>query len=183
MTLQKHLKLVTLLTSLFFVSVAGQSHALPDDRNQPIHISSDTAEIDDRTGRSVYRGKVLMSQGSIKLKADQVTIINDDNGISKLIAIGIPAHFQQLPELDKSITHAFGNRIEYFVADERIELIKQAKLEQEQNVFTGERIDYDMKNRVVNAYADKVTNPSKDKPRVNLIIQPNNASNGSNNNE
>ena len=69
--------------------------------------------------------------------------------------------------------HAFGNTIEYFVSEERIELKKQAKLEQEQNVFTGERIDYDIKRRVVNAYGGTQTNSSTDTPRVNLIIQPN----------
>lgn len=168
----KLIKSFSLLCTVAALSLANICQALPDDRNQPLHISSDTAEIDDTSGRSIYRGKVYMRQGSIKLWADQVTIINDTQGISKLVAIGVPAHFQQLPEANKTIMHAFGNTIEYFVADERIELKKQAKLEQEQNIFTGERIDYDIKHRIVNAYADKSSNQSSDKPRVNLIIQP-----------
>lgn len=168
----KLIKLLPLLATALLASLSSSAYALPDDRNQPIHISSDTAEIDDSTGRSIYRGKVYMTQGSIKLKADQVTIISNAQGISKLIAIGIPAHFQQLPEPNKNIMHAFGNTIEYFVAGERIELKKQAKLVQEQNTFTGERIDYDIKQRIVNAYADKKTNLTADKPRVNLVIQP-----------
>jgi len=73
--------------------------------------------------------------------------------------------------------HAFGNTIEYFVSEQRIELKKQAKLEQEQNVFTGERIDYDIKRRIVNAYAGNQINSSSDTPRVNLIIQPNKTNN------
>ena len=125
-----------------------------------MHITSDTAEVDDKTGRSIYRGKVIIRQGTINLKADQVTIHSNAQGIAKLVAIGTPAHFQQRPEAKKTIMHAFGNTIEYFVSEERIELKKQAKLEQEQNVFTGERIDYDIKHRIVNAYGGSQTSSS-----------------------
>jgi len=169
----KLIKICCLLTAFFFVIAPSISNALPDDRNQPIHITSDTAEVDDKTGRSIYRGKVKIIQGTIHLNADQVTIHSNAQGIAKLVAIGTPAHFQQLPEVEKNIMHAFGNTIEYFVSEERIELKKQAKLEQEQNVFTGERIDYDIKRRVVNAYGGTQTSSSTDTPRVNLIIQPN----------
>ncbi|MEH6357390.1 MAG: lipopolysaccharide transport periplasmic protein LptA [Pseudomonadales bacterium] len=173
----KLIKVCGLLTAFFCVATPSISNALPDDRNQPIHITSDTAEVDDKTGLSIYRGKVKIIQGTINLVADQVTIHSDNQGISKLVAIGAPAHFQQLPEIEKTITHAFGNTIEYFVSEERIELKKQAKLEQEQNVFTGERIDYDIKRRVVNAYGDQQPNSSATPPRVNLIIQPNKTNN------
>jgi len=168
----KLIKICCLLTLFFSAAAPSVVNALPGDRNQPIHISSDTAEIDEISGLSVYRGKVNISQGTINLKADQVTIHSDTQGIAKLVAIGTPAHFQQLPEVEKNTLHAFGNTIEYFVVEQRIELKQQAKLEQEQNVFTGERIDYDIKLRVVNAYSDNQTNSATDKPRVNLIIQP-----------
>ena len=169
----KLIKICCLLTTFFSVVAPSIGNALPDDKNQPIHISSDTAEIDDISGRSIYRGKVIITQGTINLKADQVTIYNNAQGIAKLVAIGTPAHFQQRPEVEKNIMHAYGNTIEYFVSEERIELKKQAKLEQEQHVFTGERIDYDIKQRIVNAYSDNQTSSSTDTPRVNLIIQPN----------
>jgi lipopolysaccharide export system protein LptA len=169
----KLIKICGLLAAFFCVVTAPISHALPDDRNQPIHISSDTAEVDDKTGLSIYRGTVKIVQGTINLAADQVTIHSDNQGISKLVAVGAPAHFQQLPEAETTIMHAFGNTIEYFVSEERIELKKQAKLEQEQNVFTGERIDYDIKRRVVNAYGDRQPSASAATARVNLIIQPN----------
>ena len=169
-------KFIGLLMAFFCISTASISNALPDDRNQPIHITSDTAEVDDKSGLSIYRGKVKIVQGTINIIADQVTIHSDNQGIIKLVAIGSPAHFQQLPEADKTIMHAFGNTVEYFFSEERIELKKQAKLAQEKNVFTGDRIDYDIKRRVVNAYGDQQPDSSPTQ-RVKLIIQPNKTNN------
>lgn len=174
-------KLTNICLCLMALLPAAAS-ALPNDQQQPLHISSDTAEVDDLKGISIYRGAVYITQGSIKLKAKKVTIYSNNQGISKLVAIGSPAHFQQLPESGGEIMHAFGNTIEYYVAEERIKLKKQAKLEQEKNVFTGERIDYDIKRRVVNAYSDSNQgNSSSDSPRVNLVIQPNKINNSDKN--
>ncbi len=163
---------LALLPSLALLTATTNVSALPSDREQPIHITADTAEVDDKTGSSVYRGKVKMVQGSINLKGDQITIFSNANGVTHLVAIGTPAHFQQRPEKGKALTHAYGNTIEYFVVDERMKLKKEAKLEQESNIFTGERIDYDMKKRLVNAYGGSQTNTTTETPRVNMIIQP-----------
>lgn len=144
-------------------------HALPSDKEQPIHIKSDTAEIDDAKGISIYRGNVNIDQGSMNLKAEVVTIYNDEEGISKVIAVGSPAHYRQQSEENEPFTHAFGNTINYFLADERIELRKNAKLQQEQDSFTGDRIDYDMKTRKVNAYSNQT---SGNDSRVQMVLQP-----------
>lgn len=146
--------------------------ALPDDRSQPIYIKSDTAEINDAKGISIYRGKVTIDQGTINLKADTITIYNGAKGISRLVAIGEPAHYQQQHRPNEPLTHAFGNTIEYFLTDERIAIVHSARLEQEQNSFAGDRIDYDMKRKVVNAYSDSSPGSGK-KSRVEMIIQPN----------
>ena len=146
--------------------------ALPDDRSQPIHIKSDTAEINDANGISIYRGKVTIDQGTINLKADTVTIYNSAEGISRLVAVGEPAHYQQQHNANEPLTHAFGNTIEYFLTDERITIVHSARLEQEQNSFAGDRIDYDMKRKVVNAYSDS-SSDSGENSRVEMVIQPN----------
>lgn len=184
----KLINLCPLCLVLLSALLPATATALPGDRNKPIHITSDTAEVDDKTGSSVYRGKVKMVQGSINLEGDQVTIFSNADGVTRLVAIGTPAHFRQRPEVDKPLTHAYGNRIEYFVVDEKMKLQRQARLVQENNVFTGERIDYDMKKRLVNAYGGSQSSSSTDAPRVNMIIQPANSSkkdneNGTANNE
>jgi len=168
----KLIKVYGLALALLPAIIPATATALPDDRNKPINITSNTAEIDDNTGSSVYRGKVKVVQGSINLEGDQITIFSNADGVTRLVAIGVPAHFQQLPETGEKMTHAYGNTIEYFIVDEKMKLKKQARLEQESNVFTGERIDYDIKRRLVNAYGGSPNSSTTQTPRVNMIIQP-----------
>ncbi len=144
--------------------------SLPDDRNQPIRIKSDKAESDDSKGISIYQGNVDLVQGSIHLSADKVTIYSKDGGIIRITALGKPAHFQQTQKADDPPMHAYGNSIDYYLDEERIELRENARLEQEQNIFTGERINYDIKERVVNAEGG--TDTQKQESRVEMVIQP-----------
>ncbi len=165
-------------TSLMSLVIAGailvpaSLWALPDDQQQPIRIQSNSAVIDDNKGVSIYRGNVNVLQGSIKVLADTVTVHNGENGITRVVAVGTPAHYQQQREADSTLTNAYGNIVEYRIIDQFIRIHKNAKLEEDGNSFSGERIDYDMKHRTVKAYSD--TNaPSGDKSsRVEIIIQP-----------
>ena len=43
----------------------GLAAALPDDKNQPIHIEADEAVRDERTGLTLYRGNVEIYMGSV----------------------------------------------------------------------------------------------------------------------
>ena len=147
--------------------------ALSTDKDQPIHIQSNQATIDDSKGIAVYEGAVNVEQGSIKLQADKVTVYNDANGISKIIAQGKPAHYQQQREASSPLTHAYGNKIDYRVRDEFIQILENARLEEKDNSFSGERIDYDMKRRTVNAYSDQSGKNSDTGNRIEIIMQPN----------
>lgn len=156
---------------LLLALLPSVSMALPNDKDQPIHIRSDSAEIDDAKGVSIYRGNVNIDQGSMNLTAEVVTIHNSKEGISKVIAQGNPAHYRQQNAINEPHTHAFGNTINYYIDDERIELRKNAKLEQEKDYFTGERIDYDIKNRMVNAYSNEAGG-APGQSRVIMVLQP-----------
>ncbi len=66
-----------LLLSLTFAwqSVMG----LSTDREQPIEIEADTAELDDIKNISIYRGNVIVIRGSIRMTGDKMTIYNTEN--------------------------------------------------------------------------------------------------------
>ena len=147
-------------------------HGLPGDEDQPIRIQSNSAEIDDNKGVSIYRGEVNVLQGSIRLLADEVVVHNSDKGISKVVATGNPAHYQQQRETDTAVTNAYGNIVEYRVIDQFIRIHKNARLEEDGNSFSGERIDYDMKNKTVKAFSDSSAPNGNKNSRVEIIIQP-----------
>lgn len=145
-------------------------HALPSDREQPIHIQSDTAERNEKKGTTVYRGDVQMDQGTLQIKADKVVIHSVDNQVNMIIATGKPARYHQKPEANKPAVKASGNTIEYLVSEEKLRLIKNASLIQNDGTtMTGERINYDMKGAVVKAAGQ--SNSTRPK-RIHMVIPP-----------
>ncbi|WP_421682416.1 lipopolysaccharide transport periplasmic protein LptA [Stutzerimonas urumqiensis] len=157
--------------SLLLASAAAW--ALPEDRNQPIRVQADTAELDDRQGVAVYRGDVVITQGTLKITGDTVTITQDDNGeVEIFTAVGKPAYYEQKPSVDEPIVKAYGLTIQYFADNERIVLLDQAKVVQEGNTFEGEKIVYDTQRQIVNAGRASDADITTPKPRVDMVIQP-----------
>lgn len=166
-------KTITYLFGLSIALLGSYAHALPEDRNQPIRIQADTAELDDKQGVAVYRGDVVITQGTMKITGDTVTITQNNNGdVETFTSIGKPAYYEQKPAADKQIVKAYGLTIQYFADNERIVLIDQAKVVQEGNTFEGEKIVYDTQRQIVNAGRATNTEVTTPRPRVDMVIQP-----------
>ncbi len=86
---------------ILLLTGAGWVNALPDDRDQPIHITADQALRDEKKGMTVYSGNVHMSQGSLRISADKITIFHSTEELDRVIAEGSPATLQQQPDPDK----------------------------------------------------------------------------------
>jgi lipopolysaccharide export system protein LptA len=150
------------------------AQALPDDRNQPIHIQADRAQLDQRQGVTIYEGDVQLTQGSLQIVAERITIhTNADNRVQKLVAKGRPARLQQQPDPEKSVIIASAESIDYDVNSEQVLLLSNARLEQGGATMTGNRIDYDILQDIVNVAGEAGT----EQPRVQMVIPPQNRDN------
>lgn len=162
------------LTNRFFILcgallLTASVWALPQDKQQPIEISADRAEIDERTGTAIYSGNVKLTQGSMQLDADVLTLHTDGQGdIRQLVAKGRPAHFEQQHQADAPITHGYGQTIEFDIQLDLLTLTEQAKLLRAEDSFSGKRIQVDTTKNVIQAFSDKHQPDS----RVQMIIQP-----------
>ncbi len=146
---------------------------LPSDRDQPIRVQADSAELDDRQGVAVYHGDVVITQGTMKITGNKVTITQDDNGDIKVFtSVGNPAYYEQKPAANKDIVKAYGQTIQYFAENERVVLIDKARVIQDGNTFEGEKIVYDTQRQIVNAGRATGTQVSTPRPRIDMIIQP-----------
>ncbi|MGH8352874.1 MAG: lipopolysaccharide transport periplasmic protein LptA [Pseudomonas sp.] len=162
-----------LLLSLSAALGSASAWALPSDREQPIRVQADTAELDDKQGVAVYRGDVVITQGTLKITGDTVTITQDKNGdIEVFTSVGKPAYYEQKPAVDKQIVKAYGLTIQYFAANEQIVLVDQAKVIQEGNTFEGEKIVYDTQRQIVNAGRATGATVTTPRPRIDMVIQP-----------
>lgn len=159
----RHLSLVAGLT---LGLLAGQSVlALSSDRHQSIIIHSDSAERDETKGTTTYSGNVVMQQGSMRIEADEVVIVNDKSKVTQIVATGKPARYQQQPSEGEGPVVAQANRLEYNIAQDTLHLIDSALLQQEGTSLSGNRIDYDVKKSVVKAGGDANQNE-----RVKMVI-------------
>ena len=139
--------------------------ALSSDRDQPMHIEADHADINDQTGVHVYTGNVVVTQGSMRLTADHLTLQIEDGEIIEGVALGQPATYKQRPDDRDEDVHAESLRMEYYAGNERIILIDQAEVTQAGDVFRSQRIVYDVAGDVVNA-------GDGDGDRVRITLQP-----------
>lgn len=140
---------------------------LSTDRDQPINIESDRANLREKEGISVFEGNVLMTQGSMKLRGHTMTVYIKDETIDKVILEGNPATFVQRPEKGDAELHAESSRMEYHADDSRIILLGSARVWREDGKeFRSERIIYNFSNNTVNA-GDSDTGD-----RVRITLQP-----------
>ena len=147
--------------------ISGSAWALSTDRNQPLQIDADQADIDQQSGVSTYRGNVRLARGSMLLVADEV-VVKQEGGIVHLVtASGSPANYRQRSDKQQDI-RASALRMEYHLDNGQLLLINRAELHQDANAFASERIVYD-------SFADRVNagaNATSPQDRVHITIQP-----------
>ncbi|WP_213879160.1 lipopolysaccharide transport periplasmic protein LptA [Pseudomonas sp. dw_358] len=166
-------KTLPYLLSLGAALGSASAWALPTDRDQPIHIQSDDAQLDDKQGVATYRGNVIMTQGTMKITGNTVTITRNAQGdIDTFTSVGNLAYYEQKPAIDKPIVQGWGVTIQYFAAQNRIILIDQAKVVNDGNTSQGEKIVYDTVKQVVNAGRANGTKITAPRPRIDMVIQP-----------
>ncbi|MEH6576367.1 MAG: lipopolysaccharide transport periplasmic protein LptA [Amphritea sp.] len=153
---------------LLALTLSSATLALPTDKSKPIHISADSATRNDLTGITIYKGRVKVSQGSMHISGDIVELHQNADGVSVILANGAPAHYQQRPEAEQEITHAFGKKLNYDTRTQELTITGQAKVTQGGDTFSGDRIIYDMKQSTVDAFSDSNIEGS----RVQMVIQP-----------
>lgn len=167
--LNRSLSYCARIALLALVLPAGLTQALPEDRDQPIHITADKALRDEKERVTVYSGHVVLVQGSMELEADTLTIYHTTEQADKMVAEGNPAKMRQQPELDKAVVHAQGRVITYFRSEDKVNLRTDAKIEQDGAVVSGDSIDYFIAKQLITAQSDK-TQPDD---KVVVVIPPN----------
>ncbi len=149
------------------------SQALPSDANQEIKLLADKATYSERTGVTSYSGNVIITQGTLKLTADNITVnLSPQRSINSAVATGRPATMQQVVTQEKGLAKGQANEIEYNAVNGIITLKGNAKLTQNGASFAGNVIRYSLKAGDVEATAGS-------SQRVELILPPSSNTNQS----
>ncbi len=160
--------MLTAATLLGLLVLAGVARALPEDADQPINIQANEGELDQVNRTGVYRGDVQVDQGTLRIRADKMTVIYKDRKVTRITFNGSPATYQQQLDAEEAMVFANARTIVYHTQSERLELRGQATLTQEGNRMQGDRIDYDI-------VAGRVDAESTDSGPIRMVVEPDRA--------
>lgn len=150
--------------------LALPAHAEKADRDKPVNLEADTVTLDDIRKVSVYQGNVILSQGTLTLRADRVQVTQNAGGLDTLTAVGRPVAFRQKVDGRDEFIEGFANRVEYDSVDGQLELIGEARLRRGSDELRGAQISYNANTE----FYKVVGQPDAKTPagRVRAVIRP-----------
>ena len=156
--------LVKSLSLALLLSGMNVAAALPEDRKLPLDINADWSEFSGGTPTGIYRGNVVLTQGNLKITADEAIFQLKDGELEYIIATGSPVKIKDLPQANESWVLGEGGSLSYYPKRQVLELEKNAKIEQNKDTVSANKIIYNLNTRTINAERS-----SKD--RVHFTIQ------------
>ena len=143
------------------------------DRDKPVNIESDRMNADDAQKTAVFDGRVVLTQGTLTIRADRLTVHQDSEGFQSAVALGKLASFRQKREGMDEYVDAEAERIEYDGKAETVQLFNNARIRREGgDDVRGNYISYDSKKEYFSVrYAKDAPAQSRD-ARVRAIIMP-----------
>ena len=129
-----------------------------------VHISADSARMDERRGIGTYTGNVLVTRGDLTLRADRIIIHAPERRPIRMEAEGNPVRAES-PDLDNQPRIATAQYMEYNFADEVLLLLRDARVQTVTEDARGDRITYDLVRNVISIEGTATE-------RVHITIQP-----------
>jgi len=125
----------------------------------PIEINADSLVSEDKKGRSVYQGSVVITQGATEIKGDKVTVLHPERTVHSAIIIGTPARFKQFNEVEKSWTKGRAKKITYNVKKQTVLFEGDAFIEQEgKSSISSPSILYNSADKTLKASGNEESN-------------------------
>ena len=161
---------LSVITTLILLLVIPSAQAEKADKNKPVNLEADTVTMDDINKTSLYQGNVILIQGTLTLRADQVQAKQNDQGLQSVTAIGRPVAFRQKLDARDEYLEGFADRIEFDNVKSQLELIGNARLRRGQDELRGAQISYNANTEFYRV----IGQPNAQSPagRVRAVIRP-----------
>ncbi|BAU47204.1 ABC transporter substrate-binding protein [Sulfurifustis variabilis] len=143
---------------------APAAFALKSDANEPINIRAASVDANEKTGNAVYRGNVVMTQGSLRLEADRVDVAMRDGRLDRAKAFGKPARLRSLADTGEEV-RAHATRIDYRARTRVVDLEGKVWIKRGGDVVTGATARYELDTQ-------RFTARGANDGQVTAVIQP-----------
>lgn len=160
-----------LLLALLLSAALPAALAEKADSSKPIEVNADSAALDQKQGINVFEGNVVITQGTLTLRAEKTTATRDAGGRQKLLATGNPVQFRQKLDGQNEYVDGRAARVDYDSANNTVVLTGKAVVTRGKDMVSGEVISY---NTVTEVYQVKgqAAGSTAPKGRVTIILQP-----------
>jgi lipopolysaccharide export system protein LptA len=151
----------------------GITFAEKADRDKPLEIEANRMSADDARRLNIFEGDVVLTKGTISLRAERLVVRQDAEGFQFATATGKPARFRQRQDPkpgEKEAIWVEGEalRIEIDDRNQKIELFENARVNRGGDEVAGNYIFVDQRSEFYQVSAGK----GAAKGRVKAVIQP-----------
>lgn len=172
--------LLRIFTALCLALAAAGAMAEKADRGKPVNLEADKVTVDDRNKVHVYEGNVILSQGTLLIRAAKVVVTQDLEGYQRGVAYAPPgglAKFRQKREGRDDYVDGEAERIEQDAKTEVTQFYNKAWVRSGQDEVRGEYIQYNglTENYLVTNGPNATVVPGQQGGgRVRAVIMPKN---------
>lgn len=157
------------------------------DREKPINLEADRISIDDAKKVQIFEGNVILTQGTLQIRANRLVVTQDADGFQKGSAQGGAnglARFRQKREGKDEFIEGEGERIEHDARNEKTEFFVRAWVKSGLDEVKGHYVSYDAltEKYLVTSGGETKSASGAAQARVRAIIQPK-GKNGENQND
>ena len=160
-----------LLTAALWL-LAAAAWAEKADRDKPVQIEANRMSADDARRMNIFEGNVVLTKGTMSLRADRLVVRQDAEGYQYATATGAPARFKQRQdakagEKEGPWIEGEAQRIEIDDRSATIKLFDNARVNRGGDEVAGNYIMVDQRSEFYTVSAGKGSDE-----RVKMTIQP-----------
>jgi lipopolysaccharide export system protein LptA len=149
------------------------AHAEKADKDKPTQIDANRMTSDDARRISIFEGNVVLTKGTILVRADRITVRQDAEGFQISIATGAPARFRQKRDGKNEWIEGEALNIEIDDKKENVELRDQARVVRDKDEVRGDVISVDTRSEFFSVTGGKsAISGANPEGRVRAVIQP-----------
>jgi len=161
--------------SLSLLGFSSFTLAESADRDKPIDLEADSVKVDDAKQISTYSGNVILTQGTLIIRADKLIVREDSAGFQHSTSLGNPTTFKQKREGKNEYMEGSAQRIEYDGRMDKVQLFTKAWVKRGEDIVHGDYISYDANAEYAEVIGGtKTVDGTTTNGRVHAIIQPKN---------
>ena len=169
-------RLVTGISIAIVAVSAFPARAEKADREKPTNVEANRMTSDEARRISIFEGNVVLTKGTITVRAERIVVRQDADGFQYASATGAPVRFRQKgdPAGGQEGVWIDGEalRVEIDEKSERIEMHENARITRDKDEVRGSYILYDQRSEFFSVSSAKGAPAAAPGGRVRAVIQP-----------